>query len=92
MRPRTEAILLVLETVAVSGLLGQGRDVDFSYGRWSRGHQISTYELRTLTPISGIFGHGLAGYALVDEQLGRQRAFYGAGWELQAMRHRRRTR
>ncbi|MGH7522558.1 MAG: C40 family peptidase [Gemmatimonadales bacterium] len=59
------------------------------YGRWYRGNQSATYELRTTTPIGNTFAHGLAAYMLVHDSLGRRRAFYGAGWELQAFRHRR---
>jgi cell wall-associated NlpC family hydrolase len=39
--------------------------------------------------LGSTFGHGLAAYVLVHDSLGRRRAFYGAGWELQALRHRR---
>jgi len=37
-----------------------------------------------------VFSHGLSGYVLLHDSLGRNRAFYGAGWEFQAFRHRRR--
>lgn len=86
MRPRIELLLLV---VGVSDLSAQGRDVDLLYGRWYRGNQTTTYELRTTTPLGRVFGHGLAAHVLVHDSLGRRRAFYGAGWELQAFRHRR---
>jgi hypothetical protein len=90
LRPRIEyALLLVASAVPGRALAAQGRDVDFSYGRWSARRQTATYELRTLTPVGATFGHGLAAYALIDDMLGRQRAFYGAGWELQILRHRR---
>ena len=85
MRPRIELVLLI---AGVSHLDAQGRDVDLVYGRWYRGNHTTTYELRTSTPLGGIFGHGFAAHALVDDVLGRNRAFYGAGWELQALRHR----
>ena len=88
MRPRIELLLLI---AGVSDLHAQGggRDIDLLYGRWYRGNQSTTYELRTTTPLGNTFGHGLAGYVLVHDSLGRRRAFYGAGWELQALRHRR---
>lgn len=86
MRPRIELLLLI---AGVSHLHAQGRDVDVLYGRWYRGNRSTTYELRTTTPLGNTFGHGLAAYALVHDSLGRHRAFYGAGWELQALRHRR---
>ena len=86
MRPRIELFLLI---AGVSPLHAQGRDVDLLYGRWYRGNQSTTYQLRTSTPLSGIFSHGLAAYVLLHDSLGRHRAFYGAGWELQALRHQR---
>jgi cell wall-associated NlpC family hydrolase len=89
LRLRTEQILLVVVILGAPRLEAQGRDIDLLYGRWYRGNQTTTYELRTTTPFAGPFGHGLAAYALVHDSLGRQRAFYGAGWELQAFRHRR---
>jgi cell wall-associated NlpC family hydrolase len=86
LRPRIELFFLI---AGVSHLHAQGRDVDLLYGRWYRGNQTTTYELRTSTPLAGIFGHGLAAHVLLHDSLGRHRAFYGAGWELQAWRHRR---
>lgn len=86
MRPRIELLLLI---AGVSSLHAQGRDVDFLYGRWYHGNQSSSYQLRTATPLGGVFSHGLAGHVLLHDSLGRNRAFYGVGWELQAFRHRR---
>lgn len=86
MRPRIELLLLI---TGVSSLRAQGRDVDFLYGRWYQGNQANSYQLRTATPLGSVFSHGLAGYVLVHDSLGRNRAFYGVGWELQAFRHRR---
>ena len=86
MRPRIELFLL---TVGVSSLHAQGRDVDFLYGRWYQGNQSTTYQLRTARPLGSTFSHGLSAYVLLHDSLGRNRAFYGAGWEVQAFRHRR---
>jgi hypothetical protein len=44
--------------------------------------------VRTDAPLAWIFSHGLAAEVLIHDSLGRRRAFYGAGWELHAMRHR----
>ena len=88
MRPRIELFLLIAG-VASAPLHAQGRDVDFVYGRWYQGNQSTSYQLRTATPLGSVFSHGLAGYVLLHDSLGRNRAFYGAGWELQAFRHRR---
>lgn len=87
MRPRIELVLLI---AGVSSLHAQGRDVDVLVGRWYQGNQSRTYQLRTATPLGSMFSHGLAGYVLLHDSLGRNRAFYGAGWEVQALRHRRR--
>ena len=86
MRPRIELVLLI---AGVSSLHAQGRDVDFLFGRWYQGNQSASYELRTATPLGSVFSHGLAASVLLHDSLGRNRAFYGAGWELQAFRHRR---
>lgn len=91
MRPRTNRALIVVGALAAaSPLYGQdrGRDIDFLYGRWYQGNQSRSYELRTDAPLSGIFSHGLAVQILIHDSLGRNRAFYGAGWELHAWRHR----
>jgi cell wall-associated NlpC family hydrolase len=57
-------------------------------GRWYQGNQSTSYELRTTTPLGNHFGQGVAAYAVIHDSLGRNRAFYGLGWELQAFRHR----
>jgi cell wall-associated NlpC family hydrolase len=59
------------------------------YGRWYQGNQSTSYQLRTARPLGSVFSHGLSGYVLLHDSLGRNRAFYGAGWEFQAFRHRR---
>jgi cell wall-associated NlpC family hydrolase len=76
LRPRIELALLVCLPVGVAAQ-GGGRDIDVLYGRWYNGNRASTYELRS--------GH-LAAQVLVHDSLGRRRAFYGAGWELQFLR------
>jgi hypothetical protein len=85
LRPRIELFLLV---VGASHLHAQGRDVDFLYGRWYQGNESKSYELRTEGPPSGVFSHGLAVQVLVHDSLGRRRAFYGGGWQLQMWRRR----
>jgi hypothetical protein len=78
LRPRIELVLLI---AGFSHLHAQGRDVDFLYGRWYQGggNQSSSYELRI---------GGLAAQVLIHDSLGRHRAFYGAGWQFQALRSR----
>lgn len=85
MRPRIEFFLLI---AGVSHLHAQGRDVDVRYGRWYQGNQSKSYELRTDAPFAGIFSHGLAAQVLIHDSLGRHHAFYGAGWQLHALRRR----
>ena len=75
MRPRTK--LIVLLTCLPAGAAAQGRDVEVLYGRWYSGNHANTYEVR--------LGH-LTAQALVHDSLGRRRAFYGGGWELQVLR------
>jgi cell wall-associated NlpC family hydrolase len=75
-RPTELALLLAC---LPAGLAAQGRDVDVLYGRWYNGNRASTYELRS--------GH-FATQVLVHDSLGRRRAFYGAGWEVQVLRRR----
>lgn len=86
MRPRTE--LVVLLACVPAGVAAQGRDVEVLYGRWYQGNRATTYEVRSDAPLGGIFSHGLAAQVLVHDSLGRRRAFYGAGWELHALRRR----
>ena len=85
MRPRIEFFLLI---AGVSHLHAQGHDVEFLYGRWYQGNQSTSYELRMDAPLAGIFSHGLAAQVLIHDSLGRRRAFYGAGWQLHALRRR----
>jgi cell wall-associated NlpC family hydrolase len=58
-------------------------------GRWMIDGGVRAYELRLIHPLGSVFSHGFAGTALVHERLGRNRAFYGLGYELQAWRFRR---
>lgn len=86
MRPRIEVALLL--ACLPAGLPAQGRDVDVLYGRWYQGNRAATYEFRTDAPLTGALSHGFAVHVTVHDSLGRRRAFYGAGWELHALRRR----
>ncbi len=88
MRPRIEVALLLACVPAGLAAQGAGRDVDVLYGRWYQGNRAAIYELRTDTPLTGALSHGFAVQVLVHDSLGRRRAFYGAGWELHALRRR----
>ena len=83
----TRQLLLALVPAT---LLGQNapRSFDVLLGRWNSGSPGSSYDLRFSAPLGGPLSHGLALAALVNDNLGRRRAFYGAGYELQALRRR----
>jgi hypothetical protein len=76
LRPSLVTTLVLLP----SALLGQARDVALHVGRWWAGGPADAYELRV---------GGLAATALVHDSLGRNRAFYGLGYEVHAFRGRR---
>lgn len=69
-------------------LAAQGRELEFAVGRWWQDTRTTTYELRTRHPLAGSLSHGAAVSVLVEDGLGRRRAFYGLGYELQAFRGR----
>lgn len=83
---RLGAALLVVGCAALctTTLPAQGRDYQFQLGRWWADGPSTTYELGTDGRLAGPFSHGLALNALVDDELGRNRAFYGIGYELTA--------
>jgi len=76
-------LLLVPTTLA-----GQGRDWEFHLGRWYNGNRADVYEFRTSSSGGGVFTHGFGVSVLVNDSLGRRRAFYGLGYEVQALRGR----
>ena len=69
-------------------LAGQGRGVELHLGRWYNGNRADVYEFRTSSPLGGPFTHGFGASVLVNDSLGRRRAFYGLGYEVQAWRGR----
>src|SRR5437879_6131528 len=77
-------LLLVLPAV----LSAQGREYEFHLGRWGGGNRAVSYEFRTSQPLFGSVTHGFGVSALINDSLGRRRAFYGMGYELQALRRR----
>ena len=87
MRRRTDRswpwLLLLPATLA-----GQGRGVEFHLGRWYNGNRADVYEFRTSSALGGPFTHGFGASVLVNDSLGRRRAFYGLGYEVQAWRGR----
>lgn len=83
----TEVLRLGLLALLPVALGAQGRTVEFHTGRWYSDNPATTYEFRTTT--GGVVTHGVSATALVSDALGRRRAFYGLGYELQALRHLR---
>ncbi len=95
---RTELVLvqlLALAPIALSaqgggGAGGGGRGLEFHVGRWYNGNRADTYEFRTSTRLGAAFTHGFGVAVVVNDTLGHRRAFYGAGYEIQAWRGRKR--
>jgi NlpC/P60 family protein len=85
----TEVLRLGFLALLPAVLNAQGRQLEFHTGRWYGGNPANTYEFRTTTRLGGVLTHGLSAAALVSDALGRNRAFYGLGYELQAWRRRR---
>ena len=67
---------------------GDGREMELHLGRWYNGNRADVYEFRTSSRLGGQFTHGFAAAVLVHDSLGRRRAFYGLGYELQGWRGR----
>jgi cell wall-associated NlpC family hydrolase len=63
--------------------------LELHLGRWYNGNRADVYELRTSSRLGGEFTHGFGIALLVNDTLGRRRAFYGVGYEIQAGRGRR---
>ena len=80
--------LLVLPS-ALAAQDGGGRAFELHRGRWYNGNRADVYEFRTSSRLGGgPFTHGLGIAVLVSDTLGRRRAFYGLGYEVQAWRGR----
>ncbi len=90
MRPPTDRwrfapLLLLPATLAAQA---GGRGLELHLGRWYNGNRANVYELRTSSPLGGPVTHGFGVSLLVSDTLGRRRAFYGLGYEVQAWRGR----
>ena len=88
MRQPTELGWLPLALCIPAVLAAQGRDWEFHRGRWYNGNRSDSYELRTSVRGGGPFTHGFGAQVFLHDSLGRRRAFYGLGYELQAFRGR----
>jgi cell wall-associated NlpC family hydrolase len=70
-------------------LPAQRRAVELHFGRWYNGNRADVYEFRTSSrPDGGPLTHGFAAAVVVHDSLGRRRAFYGLGYEIQGWRGR----
>ncbi|MGH7701277.1 MAG: NlpC/P60 family protein [Gemmatimonadales bacterium] len=85
---RRGAFVCLLLVTPPAGLAAQGREVELHVGRWWPDGRATSYELRTTSPLGPALSHGLSATVLVHDSLGRNRAFYGVGYELQAFRRR----
>ena len=84
-RPLLALIVLPATLAAQDG----GRALELHRGRWYNGNRANVYEFRTSSWLSGsTFTRGFGLSVLVSDTLGRRRAFYGLGYELQAWRGR----
>src|SRR2546428_399372 len=85
---RTELLVIQLLALAPGALTAQRRGWELHLGRWYNGNRAETYEFRTSAPLGAAFTHGFGVTVLVNDTLGRHRAFYGLGYEIQAWRGR----
>jgi cell wall-associated NlpC family hydrolase len=92
LRPLTRAWRLAPLLILPAALGAQvgGRGLEVHLGRWYNGNRADVYEFRTTTRLGGPFTHGFGVSLLVNDRLGRRRAFYGLGYEIQAGRGRAR--
>ena len=84
---RLAPLLLLPATLGAQGG-GGGRSVELHLGRWYNGNRAEVYEFRTSSRLGGPFTQGFGAAVLVHDSLGRRRAFYGLGYELQGWRGR----
>ena len=85
---RTDLFGALLVALLPAALPAQGRDWELHVGRWYNGNRANVYELRTSTRLTGPLTHGFGVGILVNDSLGRRRAFYGMGYEIQGWRSR----
>jgi cell wall-associated NlpC family hydrolase len=62
--------------------------VELHLGRWYNGNRAATYEVRTNSRLGGLLTHGFGATVFLHDTLGRRRAFYGLGYEVQGWRGR----
>jgi hypothetical protein len=82
----TEVLRHALLALLPAVLAAQRRQVEFHLGRSYGDNPANTYDFRVTVPLAGVFTYGFSATALVSDTLGRRRAFYGLGYEVQALR------
>ena len=87
-RPAFLALAVTLVAALPAGAQGGGRELELRLGRWDDGRSAATYELRSAAAPEHLLTTALTLTGLVDRALGRRRAFYGLGWEVEAWRGR----
>jgi cell wall-associated NlpC family hydrolase len=85
---RIEACWCALLALAPAAARAQRAALELHVGRWYGDNRATTYEFRTSAPLGPVLDHGFTAMALVNDSLGRRRAFYGAGYEITAFRGR----
>src|SRR6266571_2287493 len=85
---RTELFGALPLALLPAALRAQGRDWELHLGRWYNGNGAGVYEFRTSSRLAGPLTHGFGVAILVSDTLGRRRAFYGMGYEIQGWRSR----
>ncbi|HEX4600534.1 MAG TPA: C40 family peptidase [Gemmatimonadales bacterium] len=84
-RPGLASLLLLPATL---GAQGAGHALELHWGRWYNGNHANIYELRSTSAGGGLVTRGVGVAVAVHDSLGRRRAFYGLGYEVQAGRGR----
>lgn len=86
--PALLAFAVALVTARAAAAQGGGRELELRVGRWDDGRSAATYEIRSAAAPERLLSTALTLTGLVDRSLGRRRAFYGLGWEVEAWRGR----
>ena len=84
---RTDVLVLIALASWARPAAAQG-ELEARYGRWYRAGGGATYELRSHTPLAGMFSQSFGATVLINDQLGRHQAYYGLGWEAYFLRGR----
>lgn len=84
--PVAAALLGVAAFPVAARAQGVGREVEVRFGRWYNANDATLYAVRATSPLAGQVSQSFVADAAINDRLGRRRAFYGAGYELQFFR------